>query len=372
MSKRFFEKPKGHSKVKSNIVSEYFDAWANVMVNSVKKRENQKIAYVDLFSGPGRYQDGTPSTPLLVLEKAIQKPEIAKRLMAVFNDANRDSVETLREEIGKLKGIEQFTLKPIIFNDAIEYGLAEYFSGTKMAPTLTFLDPWGYKGLSLELLDAFLKDWGCDCIFFFNYNRINMHISNNVLNTVRHLFGEERALILSNIIDGMPPDERENTIIEWFSEALSGLGYHRPLFFRFMDEYGKRTTHYLMLVSKHPLAYEIMKRIMKKYSSTSDLGIPSFAYNPFLEKQSFFRFESEDDMNRLKSLLVDKYSSTTLSFGKLVEGLPVSLPYLNENYREAVNRLEAEGKLLADPPLDARKVIKGKTSVPPHVKLTFI
>ena len=28
------------------------------------KRGGKKIAYIDLFAGPGRYKDGTKSTPL--------------------------------------------------------------------------------------------------------------------------------------------------------------------------------------------------------------------------------------------------------------------------------------------------------------------
>src|SRR5207248_10024637 len=40
--------------------------------------------------------------------------------------------------------------------------------------TFLFVDPFGYKGLSLQLVNSVIKDWGCDCVFFFNYNRISM------------------------------------------------------------------------------------------------------------------------------------------------------------------------------------------------------
>lgn len=73
----FFEESKEQSFVKSAIVSKYFWAWAKVIMSQVK-RGGKKIAYVDLFAGPGRHKDGTKSTPLLVLEQAIADPDMAK------------------------------------------------------------------------------------------------------------------------------------------------------------------------------------------------------------------------------------------------------------------------------------------------------
>jgi hypothetical protein len=42
----------------------------------VRKSRSDRIAYVDLFAGPGRYGNGTKSTPLLILETAIANPQI--------------------------------------------------------------------------------------------------------------------------------------------------------------------------------------------------------------------------------------------------------------------------------------------------------
>ena len=56
------------------------------------------------------------------------------------------------------------------------------------------MDPWGYKGLSLRLINSVLRNWGSDCIIFFNYNRINMGLNNEfVREHMDALFGAERA-----------------------------------------------------------------------------------------------------------------------------------------------------------------------------------
>jgi three-Cys-motif partner protein len=50
------------------------------------------------------------------------------------------------------------------------------FASRPIIPTFAFIDPYGYKGLSLGLVHAVLKDWACECLFFLNYNRINAGI----------------------------------------------------------------------------------------------------------------------------------------------------------------------------------------------------
>lgn len=81
--------------------------------------------------------------------------------------------------------------KPIVWNNEVGSEMVKLFSSIKLVPTLFFVDPWGYKGLSLQLVNAVLKDWGCDCIFFFNYNRINMGLTNPMVQEhMAALFGE--------------------------------------------------------------------------------------------------------------------------------------------------------------------------------------
>ena len=79
----FFYQSKEQSQVKTRIVEKYFRSWATIMTRRAKK-----IGYVDLFAGPGRYEDGTESTPILVLKKACENDNIHNKLVSVFNDVD--------------------------------------------------------------------------------------------------------------------------------------------------------------------------------------------------------------------------------------------------------------------------------------------
>ncbi|NBH01622.1 three-Cys-motif partner protein TcmP, partial [Escherichia coli] len=131
-------------------------------------------AYIDLFAGPGRYKNGSKSTPIKVLETAISNPDMQNMLVTVFNDADAECINSLQESINSIPGIENLKYKPQVINHEVGENIVKTFNERKLVPTFFFVDPWGYKGLSLQLINSVVKNWGCDCIFFFNYNRINM------------------------------------------------------------------------------------------------------------------------------------------------------------------------------------------------------
>jgi three-Cys-motif partner protein len=118
-------------------------------------------------------------------------------LVTIFNDANGDNSRSLDKAIRALPGVDTLKYQPIVRNDEVGEEIVKMFEKMQLVPTLFFVDPWGYKGLSLRLVDSVLKNWGCDCIFFFNYNRINMGLSNELVKDhMDALFGAERAAAL--------------------------------------------------------------------------------------------------------------------------------------------------------------------------------
>lgn len=245
----FFEESRDNSLVKAEIVAKYFWAWAKVIIPTAKNW-SKKIAYIDLFSGPGRYQDGSKSTPLLILERAIDDPDMSQMLVTLFNDKDSNNTHSLQQAIASIPDISRLTHKPILLNKEVGEEIVQAIKKINMIPTLFFIDPWGYKGLSLALIGAVIKDWGCDCIFFFNYNRINMGLHNTAVEKhMNSLFGKERANNLREQLElTKQPEERELIIVEAICQALKEIGGSYVLPFGFKNESGNRTTHHLIFV----------------------------------------------------------------------------------------------------------------------------
>ena len=160
----------------SRLYDQDFYAWANVVLPSATSRGGN-IAYIDLYAGPGRYKDGAASTPLMVLESVIKNPKFAKSVVTYFNDADPNNVSTLKSEIEKLADIGTLKNKPIVNCGEVDDDAASFFNATKLIPSFSFVDPFGYKGLSLSIVRGVIKDWGCDCIFFFNYSLYSIQMN---------------------------------------------------------------------------------------------------------------------------------------------------------------------------------------------------
>lgn len=370
MGASFFDEYREQSQVKTAIVSKYFAAWCRVIVPWAKKGSN-RIAYIDLFAGPGRYKDGTASTPLKVLELAINDPDLRNMLVTNFNDGNADHSGTLEKEIGKLAGVEALKYPPKVQNHEVGEEIVKTFEKMNLVPTFFFVDPWGYKGLSLRLVNSVLKDWGCDCVFFFNYNRISMGLANDLVRAhMDALFGEQRGASVRAKIEGAAPKDRELLIVEELAEALRELGGKFVLPFRFKDERGTRTSHHLIFVSKNVRGYTIMKEIMARESSRLDQGVPSFEYNPADERFPLL-FELTRPLNDLEDMLVDHFAGRTMTMLSVFDEHHVGRPFIQSNYKDALRNLEAKGRIRTSPSVASRPKRKGVVTFADSVSVTF-
>jgi three-Cys-motif partner protein len=209
-------------------------------------------------------------------------------LVTMFNDLDHENVASLQAAIEAIPEVKKLKHQPRVYNHEVGTEIAKQFESMKMIPTFFFVDPWGYKGLSLKLINSVLQNWGCDCVFFFNYNRISMGLNNELVKAhMNALFGQNRADALRARLGKLSGDQKEVTIIEELSNALREMGGRYVLPFRFRNAAGNRTTHHLIFVSKHVRGYEIMKDVMARESSSTEQGVPSFEYNQASKNQPF-------------------------------------------------------------------------------------
>jgi three-Cys-motif partner protein len=366
----FFDESQEQSQVKAEIVAKYFWAWAKVIIPSQKRRGN-KIAYIDLFAGPGRYKDGTRSTPLLILERAIRDPDMREMLVTLFNDKDSNNTQTLSQTIESIPDIASLKYKPQVNNEEVGEEIVKMFEQRSLVPTLFFVDPWGYKGLSLRLINSVLKNWGCDCIIFFNYNRINMGLHNAAVEEhMNALFSKERADKLRPQLELMRPFEREMTIVEALAEAIKEMGGRYVLPFCFKNVQGNRTSHHLVFVSKDVKGYEIMKEIMAKESSTTEQGVPSFEYNPATRNQSLL-FELSRPLDDLEGMLLDCFAGSKMTMLEIYDQHHVGKRYIKSNYKSVLLKLEAKGKITVQPTTEMRRKRNGEPTFGDSLVVTF-
>lgn len=282
----FFEVQTEKSFIKSIIVTEFFKVYFSIINNA---GFSDDIYYIDLFSGPGKYEDGKYSTPLLLLDtiESFESDDIRNKLHLIFNDENEAFYNSLCENIKQHPVYSRLKHSPLILNcKASEVDLSTLLSGRK--PKFSFIDPWGYIDVSSELIGELVKSIGSDCVLFFNSNRILQDLSKDFSKEhMKKIFGElfPKAVRIQKDSSMSQPTKckrfvslfAENLYNTHF-EPLRKQGYRLfVLPFSIDQDDVEKISHHIVFISKNHKAIYEMKKIMVKHSNTfgSSLGFDS-------------------------------------------------------------------------------------------------
>ena len=351
----FFEEQEAQSRLKSSIVSKYFTAWTRI------RHYSAQLAYVDLFSGPGSYADGTDSTPMLVVDKALGDPDLPSKLVLVFNDKDGGHIAELSKRLAAKPGMERFRWAPQVSNIDMsdEAALSRLLVNLPQCPTFYFIDPWGYKGLTRALLKQVMVGDGAECLFFFNYLRVNAALSNSKLeHNARKFFGDEATERLQWLVEGVDPGLREQLIMDGVQDVVRGLGALVPLTFRVCSPNCDRTSHYLIFATKHFKGYSTMREVMAKECILlgQDLPLYEFDPKPAVDDPQLQLWEDEkpDPLEPLRAGLLETFKGQRRSVIQLFEAHSLGMPFLMRHYKTVLRGLEAEGLVLIDPAAEDR------------------
>jgi three-Cys-motif partner protein len=349
VAKSFFNEQKAHSELKAQILEKYVPVWAGILI---RQRVSDRVIYIDLFSGPGIYKDGSESTPILVLKQVIQKPELHNAFVSYFSDADADNVDALKLAVSELSNLKALKYAPIVERAEITSESHLQFAKLSLVPAFLFFDPFGYKTLSVNMIQSILKNPGSECIFFFNYNRINPAIQNPVVRKiVDAIFGKARVDKLQAILPTLDNAGTEAAIIGALRESLFEIDGKYVVPFGFRSESGK-LTHHLVFVGKHPLGHKIIKEVLAKFSTGESQGVPDFEFTPVPSVEHFpeaalFGTRIPGAIDLLKAELLKVFAGRRLSVQDIFLIHNVGRRYLLLNYKEALKQLCREGRASA-------------------------
>ena len=113
-----------------------------------------------------------------------------------------------------------------------------------------------------------------------------------------------------------------------------------------------------------------MKDIMARASSTNAQGVPSFDFNPIAQKQKML-FEYSQPIDELAELLLSEYKGQTLTMNEIFERHNIGRSFVQENYKDALKKLELDNKIITDPPFNNRQSRNGIITFADDVKVIF-
>jgi three-Cys-motif partner protein len=367
-SKKFFAVQTAHSRVKADLVFKYVMAWASVVLNS-KHKNYKEAAYIDLFSGPGSYEDGCRSTPLLIVEAVLKKPLFREGLRTYFNDKESALTESLKQEIDSLAGIDKLVSKPVYTSLPASIALIDSYGLSTEIPQFFFLDQFGWADIMPELIKRIFLNRKCDCAFFLRTSRVIAAVSNKKAEiAMQGLFGIERLLHLRSAFAGRNAD-KEAIIFEELRAAMqrAGAPYFQAFPFRVHEENSPK--HHLIYLGKHQRGLSIMKDIMDRSSSIHHAGVPIMGFSEVLAHPSLFTI---DPIPELQADLLKAFAGRDLTVGQIYsKHHPTNSRFVLRNYQEALRRLETCGAVSANPVAAARPKRSGVMTMGETVVISF-
>jgi len=354
---QFFEKQTASSKVKAGIISEYFPSYCKIITS---KHTPKEIRYIDLFAGPGYYEDGNPSTPILIARHCKEDSFLRENVRMYFND--KEHSETLKSHFIKEFPDGIFKHKPY-FADRIvgeEERITEFLhkntvneKGKNDYPSLLFIDPFGYKGIETHVLAKFLEFWGNEIFLFVNTKRIHPALENELFEPLmKDLFPKTLEEIKENRKYKSTVPERLQLIIDSlgqeYKKSLNQDIYYTA--FKFKEEDSDATSHYILHFTKGPRGYDLIKTIYNDFANVGtifdDVNTYTFDSKIINNQEEMFDMKSEN-IDKLKEELYGIYTLKTISALNLFEEHQPRSPYSRSHYAEALRRLVTENRLNA-------------------------
>lgn len=356
----FFKHQTPSSKIKATIISEYFPQYCSIIS---RKHIPKKFGYFDMFAGPGRYEDGSLSTPLLVAKACYDRPDLLDRVWMVFNDMAFG--DKLKENFEAVFESGTFPNEPFFANRTFgEWPKIDSFLTRNTmegfyneCPTVLFIDPWGYKHINTQVLAKFLNFWGNEVFIFVNTKRLNAAFENDLfLNDLKIVFPTTFEEVKENKskIKGSPQN-RHTYIIQQLAKEFRQLmrGYVYYTSFEFQEENQDTPSHYLLHITKGSKGFELIKQVYSKYSNVprtlGEMGdVMTYAYDPKRIdgfKSLFDNEFQEDNINRLKKHLMTAYAGKTINAEKMFNEHQKKYLHSKTHYLQALRSLVEEKKI---------------------------
>lgn len=349
--KDFFKYQTASSKIKANIVANYFPKYCKIILKSPQT----EIRYLDLFAGPGIYEDGSLSTPILIADACAEDAILKSVVHLMFND--NEHIETLKKHFEKRYNETDFSFSPkfgdktVGEDEKIKAYLRKITTEKKNPyPTLLFFDPFGYKGINTNDLAKFLSNWGNEIFLFFNIKRIHAAVENNK-------FDELMNELFPTTIDKIRTDrkyvgkvqERLSLIIgnlaNEFKRIVPNL-FHCA--FKFQEEDSNTTSHYIIHFTKHNRGYDLVKQIYNDFdnigATLGENGDYMFDSKKLDQDDGQLNF-GDQNIYVLGKQLVDKYKGRKILAIQLFNEHQTLTKYCRKHYSDTLRDLETKGKL---------------------------
>ena len=333
-----------HTHAKHAILRQYWNRWLPIL-----GRWNRGLNYIDGFAGPGEYIGGEPGSPVIVLRAATQHTHRPVGAVSfTFIEKDHDRANHLRRVLGREFPRErlprgwEYSVEDGEFDPVLNTAITQIeASGSTLAPTFAFLDPFGYSGFPMSTIRRLMAIPRCEVLITFMAGYIRRFLDDLRAETLTTLFGDDAWQNASSL----QGEARVRFLLDLYETRLKETA--QAAFVRSFEMCGPNdeTVYYLVFATRNGEGLRQMKEAMysvdrRESYRFSDLTDPGQRY-----LLDYLEDESPEWVDRAAGLVYNRFRGQSVPSPVAKEFVELLTPYV---WRSPIFRvLEHDGRILS-------------------------
>ncbi|RLM41314.1 hypothetical protein DVK00_20215 [Haloarcula sp. Atlit-47R] len=344
------QRMKGQTEIKHTILQKYLRPWLYKITEV-----DDHIRYIDGFAGWGRYDDGSPGSPLLAMEVVSENlNDGVGRLNSKLDTFNCTFIEKTHENYKSLSRAvateEKNTPSQIVtdtqnreFTEFAYDFIAKHQDG--VSPSFIFVDPFGFSGVPFSVVDDLinLRPKGIELfITFMSGKMARFKDSETHQVAIDEIMGTDSW---RQEVDAESRDERAEQFMRLYEQQLRSVADVEFVWpFEMKKEESRQTNYYLVHATNHYDGFKLMKDTMFRAGAEDQfayLGPDHYRYADSQTGLSDFdeRDESNKRIQKLADFLHDVFADDKLRFGDVMRLTYEQTTLIEKHYRRACKTL---------------------------------
>ncbi|MXW25862.1 MAG: three-Cys-motif partner protein TcmP [Dehalococcoidia bacterium] len=290
-----------HTAAKHSILRRYLQGYYPKMASA-----QRRLVFVDGFAGPGEYVGGKPGSPVIALDTLTGHNQFPRwsdtefLFLFIEEDAARfellSSTLAAREDPANVRVATRCGSFQEHMTDVLDR-----LGTNRLAPAFVMVDPFGVKGLPLDLLRRLAKFPKTELLVSFMYESISRwHSQPNYEVALDELFGRPDW----RDAEGLEGEEKKAFLSGLYATQLQGIGMDYVRLFE-MGDAGNRTEYFLAFGTHSHHGLRVMKNAMWTVDRTGGVKFSDFTAP---DPGQGVLFEPEPNYPQLRALLHPKFA----------------------------------------------------------------
>ena len=264
-----------HTQGKHLVLEHYLNAWFPILGMGDR---NGRILFVDGFAGPGEYeggQEGSPVVAMRVLSEHSVRSKIDAEVRFVFIDKDAARARHLKKLVAQWRPRLPTTATVDVHSSSFDTVMTEALDhldeqGLRMAPAFVMIDPFGVKGVPMEVIRRILDNPKCEVYVTFMWEPMNRFVSNPGSEaSLAELFGTDEWREAKELTG----DQRNDFLHRLYRRQLKEAGARQVVHFHlFKDD---RLKYSIFFGTGHTKGSDRMKKAIWKVAPFGDFSFRS-------------------------------------------------------------------------------------------------